>query len=135
VFVRADSLGLWIAFPQYKKSPIGPIRPVDSAERVTAIQIELSGPPDPNVSPHIVEGAVSQVSLNKLAEGELTSAITARIVPSVSRASANGWRVRPEVPLLFGQVYSVISAYGEHGKFTVGQASKAYLARTWPLTS
>ncbi len=111
---------------------LDPIGPLDRAEPVTAIQVVLSGAPDSAVLPYVVEGTVSQVSLNKLAAGELTSTLSDRAVPSTYRALDDGWRIRPVAPLLPGQVYSVISAYGEHGKFTVGAASRTYLARIWP---
>jgi hypothetical protein len=114
---------------------LDPNRPLDGAEPVTAIQVELSGMPSPDVLPYVVQGTVSQISLNKLADGELTSALSNRVVATVTHTSANGWRIRPDVPLLPGQVYSVISTYGEHGKFTVGQASEGYLTRVWPLPS
>ena len=114
---------------------VHPIRPLDSVEPVSAVLIELSDPPDPRSVPYIVEGAVSQVSLNRLEDGELTSALSTRIVPSVTRAGVSGWRIRPRAPLVTGQTYSVVSTYGLHGKFTVGAPIDSYLARLWPPAS
>ena len=111
---------------------VEPNRPLNQVEPVTAVQVELSQPPDPQITPYIIEGPVSQVSLGKLAEGEVTSVLADRRLPAVVQDTGTGWRLRPRSPLLSGQDYSVVSAYGLHGVFSVGAASLGYLARVWP---
>src|SRR5664280_7346 len=111
---------------------VEPNRPLNQVEPVTVVQVELSQPPDTQVTPYIIEGPVSQVSLGKLADGELTSVLADRRLPAVVRDSGTGWRIRPRSPLLSGQIYSVVSAYGLHGTFSVGAATLGYLARVWP---
>lgn len=114
---------------------VEPARPLDLVEPVSAISVDLDERPDSRTLPYVIEGSVSQISLNKLAQGELTSTLSARVVPAAAYATSIGWRLRPRAPLLTGQMYSIVSAYGLHGELTVGPASNQYLARLWPPVS
>ena len=109
-----------------------PNRSPARVEPITAISIELHGTTPTDASPYLVEGTLSQVSLTKLKNGELTAAFAERLVPIVTRDIASGWRIRPEVPLKQGGTYTVASRLGSHGVFQVGPSDYVPVGRVWP---
>ena len=109
-----------------------PNRSPARVEPITAISIELPGTTPTGASPYLVEGTLSQVSLTKLKNGELTAAVAERLVPIVTRDIASGWRIRPEVPLKQGGTYTVASRLGSHGVFQVGPSDYVPVSRVWP---
>ncbi len=80
----------------------------------------------------LAETQISSVSVNRLAEGELTDALAEKLVPILERIDGPRIEVRPLAPLAVGQTYTVLSRRGLHGTFEVEASDLTYLARLWP---